>query len=275
MAEMWFGNQNKMQWVPCPSVGMPVSRSGFVRQAQYLHGGRKNNLTFNGSRTYELNWALTTRDALRPISDYAEGVWGAGPIFWSDPFTMDKNVLAQSFATPSLGGYDAITLNSSTIRPDIVPTSANPHGYPFESAVYNVRGSAGSFRHYVPIPPNYSAWVGVHGASGSGGAIRVTTDGGTTTTMTMLSVGSDTRVNAKFTGTTGISLWLGGSGTVTLSGIMVQVLPNGVTPSKGGFISGQGHSGCSFSEHPTIEAYSAALDKVGMSAQLVEVGQWL
>ena len=277
MAEMWFGNRNKMQWVPCPSVGMPVSRSSFSRGANYLHGGQRRVVTFNGARTYELNWSLPERDRLRPITDYAEGVWGEGPIFWSDPFNMDKNVLAPSYATPSLGGYDAITLNGAEARPNIVPTSANSYNYPFESAVYTITGAgANSPRHWIPIPPGYSAWVGVHGVAGSGGLVRCTTDAGVTSNLPILSVATDTRVGTEFTGTTGISLWLGGAGTITLSGIMVQIFKTSVTtPPKGGFISGQGHSGCSFDgEHPAMEAYSAALDKVGMSAKLVETGQW-
>lgn len=64
-------------------------------------------------------------------------------------------------------------------------------------------------------------------------------------------------------------------GVITLSGIIVQCLPIGETPELGGFISGQGHSGCQFAGKPTQSAYSAALDKVGVSAKLVETGAWL
>lgn len=38
---------------------------------------------------------------------------------------------------------------------------------------------------------------------------------------------------------------------------------------------GIGHSGCEFTEHPERVDYSAALDKVGVTANLKEVGSWL
>ena len=67
---------------------------------------------------------------------------------------------------------------------------------------------------------------------------------------------------------------LGGAGTVTLSGIMVQVLETGVTPATGGFISGQGNSGLQFVSQPAYTPYSSALDKVGVVAELTESYGW-
>lgn len=70
-------------------------------------------------------------------------------------------------------------------------------------------------------------------------------------------------------------------GFVTLSGIMVQVLKTGTSPKPGGFISGQGHSGCSFAAQPDYVPYSAALqingDKGtgGLVAEFVETEGWV
>jgi hypothetical protein len=55
---------------------------------------------------------------------------------------------------------------------------------------------------------------------------------------------------------------------------MVQVLETGVTPATGGFISGQGNSGLQFITQPQYVPYSAALDKVGVVAELAEYYGW-
>ena len=67
---------------------------------------------------------------------------------------------------------------------------------------------------------------------------------------------------------------LGGEGTIILSGMIVQVLKDGSIPEPGGFISGQGHSGCQFASLPEYTPYSYAHDIVGMVVDLVETGAW-
>lgn len=71
-----------------------------------------------------------------------------------------------------------------------------------------------------------------------------------------------------------ISFW--GSGTLTLSGMVAQVLPTGTAAPTGNFPSGQGHSGCRFTGSPTVGGYSAqqALDLQSLTATLVETGAW-
>jgi len=71
-----------------------------------------------------------------------------------------------------------------------------------------------------------------------------------------------------------LQLSLAGSGTITLTGIMVQVIKTGVNPGPGMFISGQGNSGCSFVTQPQYTPYSAAFDRVGVVAELAETGGW-
>lgn len=281
--QMWFGNQAHMQWVPCPQAGADYSAGGSAQSMGYLNGGAFRRQTLTAAKTYQLSWNLTSRESIRAITDYAEGVYGNGLIFWSDPFTMDQNVLTQSFATPSLGGYDGPTLDGSDERPELVATSANTLGYPTETAIYEmVSGEAGP-RHWIPIPPKHTAWVGVHGTAGSGTAgIYITrTNGlnntGSATLVPFTPVTSSTRVTTAVNATStvnGIKIYLSGSGTCNLTAIIVQILPTGQTPKTGGFISGQGHSGCAWDGMPAKEAYSSALDLAGLSASFVETGIW-
>lgn len=280
---MWFGNRNYMQWIPCPQVGADYAGVGFGQGGTFLHGGSHRKQTFNVSRSRRLTWPLDTRDALRPITDYVEGVYGDGAIYWLDPFDMDQNAFAQSFATPSLGGKDGIVLSGSKTRPQLVQTAANQLGYPTQSALYTLNAATDKpFRHWIPIPSGYTAWVGVHGLAGSGGVVYAgTTNGpvasGSGAALTILPVTSTTRVTNSFTASStvsGIEVWLGGTGTITLSGMMVQILPTGTAPTPGGFISGQGHSGMSYNGYPEKNAYSAAIDLVGLTASFIETEQW-
>lgn len=280
--KMYFGNRNYMQWIACPEAGSERGSRGVQMSGQYLHGGFFNRQTFNAAKARTLSWALSGRDVLRPITDYVEGVYGEGAIYWLDPFDADQNVLAQSFATPSLGGRGGVVLNGSSKRPELVPTGSNSLGYPTESAVYELDTAIDApFRHWIPVPPGYTAWLGAHGsATGTATVYYGTTIGTTPATgapLALLPVNTTTRFSADIAGAAGrngIELWLGGTGTLVLAGVMVQVLPNGKQPENGGFISGQGHAGMSFDGYPTKEAYSAALDLVGVSANFIETEQW-
>lgn len=137
---------------------------------------------------------------------------------------------------------------------------------------------------YIPIPPGKTLWLGVHGVD-NGAAVTVTPYNGMAAyaaeTMQMLGIDTDTRVNASWSradGYTGVevSLALSGSaqtGSATLYGMIGQILDDGVTPFPGGFISGQGNSGCEFEGIPSLTPYLNGR-LWGMSAKLTEVGSW-
>lgn len=279
---MWFATRSFGRWVPCPSVGADYGRSGFGTSMKFQNGGSHIRNSMNAAKTYNLEWSLTTRDNIRSIMDFFEGVYGPGPYYWGDPFAMDKNVLAQAWATPSIGGYDGAILNGKVVRPDLVDTPVNGLGYPSQSAVYSMASGDGyGLSHWVPLPPNYTAWIGVHGSTSGVNVIVRPTTGATTyaadVTPVMLPVTSATRVNTSISGAyTGVEVTMAGNGSCVLSGIIVQVLPNGAAPEEGGFISGQGHSGCDFSSRPSTEAYSVALERtqMSMSVNMEEVEQW-
>jgi hypothetical protein len=117
-----------------------------------------------------------------------------------------------------------------------------------------------------------NGWQGASNASVSQQTITVAPG----TAVTLLNSSTVTLTNYTLSGVAGayISFW--GSGTMTLSGLIAQVLPTGSAAPTGNFRSGQGHSGCRFAGHPTVSGYSApqALDLQSMSAVLVETGAW-
>jgi hypothetical protein len=278
---MWFGTRNLMQEIKDPAVNMGASKVGWQTQSNYLNGGAYTRNSVGAHKEYDLSWNLTDRDTVREITDYADGVFGSGLVYWADPFVMDKNMLNMGWSVPSQGASDGVILTGTDTRPTLLDTPGNTLGYPTQSAVYTV-GVGDKPYMWIPVPPGYTAWVGVHGTAGSGGYVAATTTTGPNSTgaTTVLSTQSVTDTN-RFSysvdspGIDGLYLTLGGTGTVVLSGLMVQVLPTGYTPPTGGFISGQGHSGCRFASQPVLTQYSAVMDKVGLTAKLIEIGSWL
>ena len=265
--------------VRAPSVNMPSSKQGYFNKVDFLNGGTSVRRSTAAHKNYTMSWNSLDRDEARKILDLADGVYGSGPFYVHDPISADRNALPQWWATPSQGLSDGLALNNGT-RGVAVSTPANGLNYPVSSITYTVL-SGETRRVWVPIPDGYTAWVGAHGSNGTGGTVVATPtisagSSGSPTTLTLLSVTSSTRFNQSFSSASydGVELSLGGAGTLTLSGIMVQVLETGVTPGAGGFISGQGNSGLQFVSQPAYTPYSSALDKVGVVAELTEYYGW-
>lgn len=280
---MWFGNRNYMQWVKAPAINYDSSKRGYASTATYLNGGAFVKRSATAAKGYNFTWTLKNRDEIRAINDYADGVFGPGPIYFLDPFAMDKNLLPQFWAVPALGNIDAPLLAGlyDEDRPDVIPTTPNNGGYPFNTAIYNLAADTLLSQVWLPCPAGYSLWFGAHGTATGTAGVSVTPTTGPTTTddaidLTLLSVLDDTRVDTQVNGDdyNGALLSLSGVGTLNLSGLIAQCFPNTVTPPTGGFISGQGHSGCSFVEEPTLTNYSVGIDRAGIVANLVETEGW-
>lgn len=275
----YIGTRKRLVELRAPSVNMPSSKQGFFNKVDFLNGGTAVRRSTASHKNYTMTWNFIERDDARVITDLADGVYGTGPIYVHDPVAADRNVLPQWWATPAQGLRDGLPLNKG-VRGVAAATPTNTLGFPVDSITYTVL--AGQTRRvWVPIPPGYTAWVGAYGADGTGGTVVATptvdsvTDG-TPVTLTLLDVTDDSRFNQSFASSSfdGVELSLGGEGTVTLTGIMVQVLETGVTPETGGFISGQGNSGLQFSTQPQYVPYSSALDKVGVVAEFTEYYGW-
>lgn len=286
---MWFGPRGYMQWIACPDIDANTSKIGWSSKVQYLNGGAGVRNSTASHKEYAFSWNLISRDEGRQIIDFADGVYNPTSsltlMYFHDPMTLDRNVLPQLWASPAQSTVDGLTLFPGQTA-TAVQTPTNTLGYPARSAVYRANSSSNTL--WVPIPPGYTAWVGAHGsATGTAGMTVATTLGAVTntpTTLSLLSVTDSTRFNFTVDASSsvdGIQLGFVNNGpsstdTVTLSGVMVQLIPTGFSPATvGGFISGQGHSGCQFDGMPTQTPHSLAFDLVAISAGLVETGSWL
>jgi len=279
MSCFYMGTREKMLEVRAPSVNLPSSKQGYFNKVDFLNGGTAIRRSQASHKLYTMTWNSLDTDEARKILDVADGVHGTGPVYIHDPIAADRNVLPQWWATPSLGLSDGLPLNDGT-RGEGATTPSNTLNFPHDSIVYTVL-SGQTRRVWVPIPAGYTAHVGAYGVDGTGGTVVATptvdhTTDGTPVTLTLLDVTDDSRFNETFDSTSydGVTLSLGGEGTLTLSGIMVQVLETGVTPATGGFISGQGNSGLQFVSQPNYTPYSSALNRVGVVAELAEYYGW-
>lgn len=181
-----------------------------------------------------------------------------------------------------------LTKADGTGRPEAVATPANSFRYPARSARYTQTATSVGIQQYIPIPPGYSAWVGVHGDASAAGRIVVQRVNGYSTVgavvaPTVLGLTAQ-QVNTEFasTSSSGVVLQVASTPsdvTFTLYGIVVQILPTGQAPIvPTAFISGQGHSGCQFKTMPTESPYSARVGedgRVGLTAVLEETGLYL
>lgn len=278
---VWFGTKQYAQWIPAPAVNVEMSRTGFASRADFLGGGAAVRRSKTSSRTFNFAWNLTSRSAVQPIIDFADGLYGNGLMYYADPFAMDRNALPVWCAAPYMNAYDGPWI-ANGVRPTLLDNGTSTNGYPIESAIYTLNSAKPTQEVYVPIPPGYTAYIGAHGAVLSGTPLVTVTaystaSGGPTTNLTLLSK-TDAPTNFSVSGDTyrGFSIKLGAttSGTLRLDGLMAQVLPNGAVSPVGGFISGQGTSGMSFVSQPVTTGYSAVMDKVGMTASLAETEAW-
>lgn len=284
---VWFGTRGYMRWVKAPDASPDYSTVGWSSTMQYLNGGAFVRSSVGSHREYSLNWNTMSRDQAREITDFADGVYdtstGVNLVYYIDPVAADKNVAPQLWSSPYMSVSDGVTLVTGQ-APVVSVTPANTLGYPARSVSYVASMSSKSL--YIPIPPSFTAWVGFHGSATGDAALMITPSLGssndTAVEATVLPVTSTTRVadsfsSAQYDGIT-LSLYNDGPAStdiLTISGIIVQILPTGVTPATGGFISGQGHSGLQFSEKPLMTPRSAGLDQVSLSASLIETGSWL
>lgn len=290
---MYFGVRGNMRWIKMPRIDMAAPRVGWGSKSQYLNGGAGVRGSVGAHYEYVMSWG-GGRDEMRPIFDYANGIYdtqeGVNLIYFLDPTVMDKNVLPALWASPFQQVVDGLTLFPSQ-KPKLVSTDVNSYDYPARSATYISNGPSRSL--WVPIPPGYTAWVGVHGlAEGDAGITVATTYGLTSSTATLLEtlpVDTDQRFSASYAASgsvDGILLTLADNGPAstdlfTWSGTIVQLIRTGQSPEiLGSFISGDGHSGCQFDGKPTKmvrQAKGGALGdgRLDVSAQLVETGSWL
>ena len=283
--KIYFGTQGYMQWVPAPDRNVARGGHGWSSRSDRLNGTASVRRSAGNHKEYDFTWSTQKREAIDPVLAYANGDYGDGNIYWVDPWAAETNIAPDFWASPWKAGVDGINLmGKGTTKPDIVNTPTNSNGYPSRSARYTFTTPVTPRATWFPIPDGYTLHLGAHGSTTGIGRVSVQHDavGAPLLQLPMISETSTSRTNMSFPGgaegggvTVSLEPLLTGGGTVTLSALIAILLPTGQSPAPGGWMTGQGNSGCQFSEPPTDMGYiKNKLNSLSViSATLVEVDQ--
>lgn len=288
--KVYFGNAQSQCWIPAPLTGLRVDSTGFSVENQLLSGRTYLKRSGANSRAFSVSWngslnAETRENSLHTIKDYADGIYGAGPFYWLDPYAVDTNLLPPHWASPmlSLGDWPSI---SSVGTQSLVSSASNTKNYPYQSLKLAFSGAAESTTtHRIIIPAGYKLHFGVHGVLASGSATvslrQYPRAGGSAVVIDapILANNSAIRTNTQVNGTTYsmVDIFIRNTSSsasdLRISGMIAQVLPETESVPQGEFWSGRGTSALEFTQLPNIEYYSAAINdgQVGMSANFKEV----
>ena len=264
---VWFGTQERMQWVPAPASAPGVGRSltKWRTGGQYINGGQWRKESASGARVCTLQWPVMSGAKVRKISAFLEGSYGEGPFYFSDPFAEGVNSAPQWLAAPWLATKDGPKL-APTI-PERVVTPSSIYDYPAYGAKYTLTGGDSTNGVLLPVPEGLTAYVGVHGTAT--GSARVLVNG---YAVPLLGVDTSQRTNYTVSGTNWLYLRLSGSGTITLYGVLICV--GDTQPLLGGWIKGEGYSGLRLDGDPQITGYSSAQDREAITADFIETSPW-
>ena len=269
--KIWFGTAERFTQVNCPAYNARTSHEGWDSSGTFLNGGAYVKSSPTAHMVYEFDWNLAAHEDIRAIVDYASKVYGEGPVYFYLPGVMNTNALPEYWASPVLGLRGEAWLKGATNTEMDTPTAfRSTHDLPLKGvrSVVTSATTLGSF----PVPAGMTAILTVWGRRVSGtGALTLA---GATVNLTT----TNARVRATVLGTTGTTMMAVsfGAGTFEIFGLVLQVIPTAQVNLivDGAWVSGRGHSGCRFESRPSVNTYSAALDKYGASARLIEAGAW-
>jgi hypothetical protein len=290
----YFGNTSYAAFVKTPQSGMAANPVGYSSRMDFLNGGASVRRSNRSHREFNMSWSgqmngTDTTENLQIIKDFYDGLYGDGPFYWLDPFAMASNVLPPHYAAPMLSELDWPSL-SATVTPTFVANSY-ANGYPIKRAAYSLpAGHSDTRKLTILIPPNFDLHFGWHSTSagvnaGTAAGVQILpyyrSTGAPYPVINPSSAlaGGTTRIGVILSGNTysHVEIYLANGGASTsvanIVGMIAQVIPNTSTVPSGGFISGRGTTQLEFSEAPTINYISSAINNgfIEMSANFVEV----
>lgn len=290
--KVYFGNGTKQTWIPAPLTGLAASTNGFSVENQLLNGRAILKRSAGNNRTFDASWvgsmnAEAIEDSLYTIKDFSDGLYGAGPFYWLDPYAIDTNLIPPHWAAPMLSEQGWPTMATGPAI-TYVATDANTKNYPVKSAVFGFSTTAAfesDKKLTIIIPEGYKLHFGWHGSVNSGSATMAvraynrSTGVATDTNAAVLGVTTGVRTNTQVNGNTYSKAEIfikkpsGATSEIEIAGMIAQVLPETDFVPQGNFISGRGTSALDFRTLPNFEYYSAAVNngQVGLSASFIEV----
>lgn len=288
---LYFGNLENFQYVKCMLTEMPSNTVGYSEVVNLQSGGANVFRSWGRHKEFDVSWK-GTMDEVGVFSDYADGVYGTGHLFFTMPSAERSNLFAPNWAAPRLISletngwpeiYNAVSTTSTT--------AANSYNQPPVSVTYTTIATIPARKFLIPIPPDKTLHLGWSGSSTGAGAVyyRPVTAAGATPTygtpvaLTPIVPTSSTRLNATIAGSAAVAVqvYLYGAGTVTVASLMAQLWPTGASPTLTGvFKPGRGVSGLKWDGHPSwsvvqdTDSTNGSREFFTMNGTLVEIGSW-
>jgi len=284
---VYFGTKDKQAWIKAPRTGMKASNEGWAAESQLLNGRAFVKRSGASHRKFEVAWSgsYNSEDeaSLQRIVNFASGLYGDGPFYFVDPFSVNQNVLPPHWAAPMLAQKEWPALTKDLTPTFTAATVAND--YPMKYVTYETPGAFESANKLTLIIPNgYKLQFGWHGPSaGSSTGIRIVpylrSNGAADTAINpaRINAGGTLRTNTSVSGNSysrvEIFLATGSAASVQITGMIAQIIPIASSVAAGGFIAGKGTTALEFSSLPSIEYYSSEINsgQIGMAANWVEV----
>ena len=276
-----------------PLQGADSSPQSWGAEGTLLSGGGWGLHAWGSHKQYSYEWPQSSSpEVAQKMKSYRDGTYGRGLLYFLEPGIYRTNVLPAQWADPSLAvGSEGPSLVYG-VEPTGVATSGSPQlGLPVQSAYYASVGDPSDSPTvessvFVPIPPGHVLHLGAYySATGSAGvfATPVNNNGtwGSAVRLTEQSNDSTDLVTESFEDLRGVRLWVGQTtpeaSTLTVAAMIGKLAESGKPVNvSGGWIGGQGHSGCRFSGTPSYVTNSPIEGgRVGFAATFKEVGSWI
>lgn len=285
--KLWFGTEGRMKWFRTPNAGADVSPIGWSSEGVDLNGGGYVFSSFGSHKQYQYSWkGSSSRAIAQEMKTYADGTYGRGLIYFTDPTIYHLNVLPAKWADPSMTvGFEGTSLVNG-VEPSGTDLGSNVRNLPTTATTFNLLNTAVGFRGkaeavYVPVPDGLTLAIGGYSSSTGTGGVFVspvldTGAVGPAQKVPSASVSSPTAALLTFTSSRGVWLWVGksatGAATATIHGLRA-VLFDATRPDPRldtvNWVGGMGHAGCRFSGKPTF--IENGPDWTGFSATFKEV----
>lgn len=289
----YFGTEEHMEMFATPLQGADSSPQAWGAEGTLLNGGGWGMNSWASHKQYTYEWPQSSSpEVAQKMKSYRDGTYGRGLLYFLEPGIYRTNVLPAQWADPSMAIDSEAPSLVYNVKPIAISTSGAPQvGLPVQSAYYPALGNPADMpvmesSVFIPLPPGHTLHVGAYySATGTGGvfATPVNNNGtwGDAVTITPQDNSSVSLVTESFTDVRGIRLWVGRSSsansTLTLAGMIAKIVETGKPVDvSGGWIGGQGHSGCRFSGTPSYVTNSPIEGgRVGFAATFKEVGSWI
>jgi len=250
---VYFGTEDDLTLIKCPSTGLTRSLVSWRTSGTYLSGGGYSRASGVAHNELSVSWG---GDSVEDFATLITQINKNEVLYYLDPLSMKTNILPP---------YAAQYQPDNPYGVSSVSGGAGSNGYPAKASVY----SSDTTLYKTPVPSGYRLWVGAHGT----GSVNVSSSLASGT-VTAIPTANTNRVTTSFVG--GSTYTLSAAANSTFYGVVAQILPEGVTPTTGGFIPGMGFSGLRVKDDPQITEYSATLEnyQIAMTVNFIEVETW-